>query len=202
MSTAVVVWHPMRTAAVFLLLAAVPSGASPASLVVDVRDGRGAAVADAVVYAIPDVKVAPAARRAVLDQKNRMFVPHVLPIQTGTAVSFPNSDNVRHQVYSFSPAKRFQLPLYAGTPAAPVVFDRPGVVAIGCNIHDQMSAYLVVVDTPYFALAANGQAEIGLPEGAYEVRVWHEGMRAEPPPQRIRIGADPPERLVFRIGEK
>ena len=69
---------------------------------------------------------------------------------------FPNSDNVRHQVYSFSPAKRFQLPLYAGTPAAPVVFDRPGVVAIGCNIHDQMSAYLVVVDMPYFARDRDG----------------------------------------------
>jgi plastocyanin len=192
----------MRTAAL-LLLAAASAGASPATLVVDVRDARGAAVSDAVVYAVPEARVAPSTRRAVLDQKNRMFVPHVLPIQTGTAVSFPNSDNVRHQVYSFSPAKRFQLPLYAGTPAAPVVFDRPGVVAIGCNIHDQMSAYLVVVDTPYFALAANGQAEIaGLPEGAYDVRVWHEGMRNEPPPRKVRIGADAPERVVFRLGGK
>ena len=68
--------------------------------------------------------------------------------------------------------------------------DHRFVVAIGCNIHDQMSAYLVVVDTPYFALAANGQAELaGLPEGAYEVRVWHEGMRSEPPPQRIRTAS-------------
>ena len=108
-----------------------------------------------MVYAVPEGKAPPPpSRRAVLDQKNRMFVPHVLPIQTGTAVTFPNSDNVRHQVYSFSPAKKFQLPLYAGTPAAPVVFDKPGVVTVGCNIHDQMSAYIVVVDTPYFALTA------------------------------------------------
>ena len=201
MTGAVIVWPSMRTAA-FLLLAA-HAGASPAPLVVEVRDGRGAFVTDAVVYAVPEAKVPPPARRAVLDQKNRMFVPHVLPIQTGTAVSFPNSDNVRHQVYSFSPAKRFQLPLYAGTPAAPVVFDRPGVVAIGCNIHDQMSAYVVVVDTPYFARSANGRAELAdLPEGTYAVRVWAEGMRSEPPAETVRIGPGEPTRLVFKIGGK
>jgi hypothetical protein len=139
----------------------------------------------------------------VLDQKNRMFVPHILPIQTGTAVTFPNSDNVRHQVYSFSPAKRFQLPLYAGTPQGPVVFDKPGVVTLGCNIHDQMSAYIVVVDTPYFALAAGGPAPLtGLPEGTYDVRVWYEGMRDEPLPQAISLGADEQLSLTFPVGKK
>ena len=195
----------MRAVAASLLLAAAHAVAAPTNLLVEVRDGRGAAVPDAVVYAVPEAKgpLPPSPRRAVLDQKNRMFVPHVLPIQTGTAVTFPNSDNVRHQVYSFSPAKRFQLPLYAGTPAAPVVFDKPGVVAIGCNIHDQMSAYLVVVDTPYFALAANGRAELpGLPAGRYDVRVWYEGMRAEPPPQSVRLGPDEPGSLMFRVGNK
>jgi hypothetical protein len=132
-----------------------------------------------------------------------MFVPHVLPIQTGTTVTFPNSDNVRHQVYSFSPAKRFQLPLYAGTPAAPVVFDKPGVVAIGCNIHDQMSAYLVVVDTPFFGRTADGRVELsGLPGGKYDVRVWYEGMRNEPPPQSVRLGADEAKRVAFQTGKK
>src|SRR5688572_25443141 len=186
----------MGPAGVHLLLAA-------ASLVVEVRDERGAPVTDAVVYAVPEGKVPPPSRRGVVDQKNRMFVPHVMAVQTGTAVSFPNSDNVRHQVYSFSPAKRFQLPLYAGTPGAPVVFDKPGVVTVGCNIHDQMSAYIVVVDTPYFALTAGGRAKLsGLPEGTYDVRVWYPGMRNEPRPQSVRVGADELTSLTFQIGNK
>ncbi|MFI5184156.1 MAG: methylamine utilization protein [Vicinamibacteria bacterium] len=194
----------MRVAAALLLLVAGRTDAAAAGLLVEVRDARGAAVPDAVVYAIPEAKHPPlAVRQAVLDQKNRMFVPHLLPIQTGTAVTFPNSDNVRHQVYSFSSAKKFQLPLYAGTPAAPVVFDKPGVVTLGCNIHDQMSAYLVVVDTPYFAATAEGRAELlGLPEGKYDVRVWYAGMRNEPASQTVILGANEPKSLAFQIGNK
>ena len=145
----------------------------------------------------------PPTRRAVLDQKNRTFVPHVLPIQTGTAVIFPNSDNVKHQVYSFSPAKRFQLPLYAGTPQGPLVFDKPGVVTVGCNIHDLMSAYIVVVDTPWFAATSGGRAELAdLPEGTYDVRVWYPGMRNEPPPQPVSVGANEQQSLTFQLGKK
>jgi plastocyanin len=194
----------MRPVAALLLLAAARPGAAATTLLVDVRDVRGAAVPDAVVYAVPRARrPPPPSRGAVLDQKNRMFVPGILPIQTGTAVTFPNSDNVRHQVYSFSPAKRFQLPLYAGTPATPVVFDKPGVVTIGCNIHDQMSAYIVVVDTPYFALTPEGRAELpGLPEGAYDVRVWYPGMRNEPLSQPISVGANEQKNLTFQVGKK
>jgi plastocyanin len=193
----------MRLVATLILLFATVAEARAAILLVEVRDGRGAPVPDAVVYAVPDVKKLPAPSRAVLDQKNRTFVPHVLPIQTGTAVTFPNSDNVRHQVYSFSPAKRFQLPLYSGTPAAPVVFDKAGVVTIGCNIHDQMSAYLVVVDTPFFAPTASGRAELSnLPEGKYDVHVWYAGMRHEPPFEPVRLGADEQKSLAFQIGNK
>jgi plastocyanin len=192
----------MRVAVALLLLAAArPTDA--ATLQVTVRDAKGVMVKEAVVYAVPEVKrpLAPG-HRAVLDQKNRTFVPHILPIQTGTAVTFPNSDNVRHQVYSFSSAKRFQLPLYAGTPAAPVVFDKPGVVTVGCNIHDQMSAYLVVVDTPFYALTAEGRAELlGLPEGKYDVRIWYPGMRGESLPQPISLGGtNEPKSLTFQIG--
>jgi plastocyanin len=192
---------PLLVAA--LLLAVAPAAGST-TLVVEVRDARGMPIADAVVYAVPEVKSAPAtARRDVIDQRNRMFVPHVKVVQTGTAVSFPNSDNVRHQVYSFSPAKKFQLPLYAGTPSAPVVFDKPGVVAIGCNIHDQMSAYLVVVDTPFFAVTADGRAELsGLPDGRYDVRVWFEGMRDEPTVKTVRLAGGEPVTVSFRIGGK
>lgn len=193
----------MRLLAAFLLLATASPGAAATTLVVKVI-AQGAAVSDAVVYAVPRAKrPPPPSRRAVLDQKNRTFVPHILPIQTGTAVIFPNSDNVRHQVYSFSPAKRFQLPLYAGTPQGPIVFDKPGLVTVGCNIHDQMSAYIVVVDTPYFAMTAGGRAELPeLPEGTYDVRVWYAGMRNEPLPQPISLGANEQQSLTFQIGKK
>ncbi len=193
----------MRVAAGFLLWAGLPCLAPAASLVVEVRAAGGGALAGAVVYALPEGrKPPPPSRPAVLDQKNRTFVPHVLPVQTGTAVTFPNSDNVRHQVYSFSPAKRFQLPLYQGTPAAPVVFDKPGVVALGCNIHDRMSAYVVVVDTPHFALTeAAGRAELpGLPEGRYVVRVWYEGQRRELEAQAVTLAGPERQELTFQAG--
>jgi len=182
----------MRRIAAILLLAGAPIPCLGASLVVDVRDPRGSAVTSAVVYAIPEGKQAPPpAREAVLDQKDRRFVPYVLPIQTGTAVKFPNSDNVRHQVYSFSSAKRFQLPLYEGTPTTPIVFDKAGVVALGCNIHDRMSAYIVVVDTPHFAVTTpQGSAELtNLPAGTYHVRLWFPGMRDGPKPQPVTLAA-------------
>jgi hypothetical protein len=117
-----------------------------------------------------------------MDQQNKEFVPLVLPVAVGTAVTFPNRDNIRHHVYSFSPAKRFELPLYSGTPAAPVVFDRPGSVVLGCNIHDWMVGYVYVLPTPYFARTAeDGKARIAdVPAGAYEARVWHPRLRAEP----------------------
>lgn len=156
---------------------------SAATLTVDVRNARGAPMQDAVVYATREGREggAPAKRSAVMDQKNRQFVPHVLPVQVGTSVQFPNSDDIRHQVYSFSPAKKFQLPLYTGTPANPVVFDKPGVAILGCNIHDQMSAYVVVVDTPYFA-ATGRDGRVTLPNlgaGRYVVHVWHADLKAD-----------------------
>ena len=162
-----------------------------ATLEARVHDARAAGVRDAIVYALPEGRPAAAARNktAVMDQKNRTFIPHVLPVQTGTKVRFPNSDDIRHHVYSFSPAKPFQLPLYKGTPANPEVFDRAGVVTLGCNIHDQMSAYIVIVDTPHFAkTAANGRTLLGeLAPGRYTVRVWYPDMREEPKAQSITV---------------
>lgn len=167
-----------------------------------VQDAKGRPVVDAVVYAVPaEGRQLPLGRRtAVMDQKNRMFVPHVLAVQTGTSVQFPNSDDVRHHVYSFSPAKPFQLPLYKGTPANPMLFDRAGVVTLGCNIHDQMSAFIIVVDTPFFEkTAANGRAVLrDVDAGRYTLRVWYPDMRAEPQPQNISVTAD--ERLEVSFG--
>jgi plastocyanin len=174
--------------------------ASAATLTVTVRDARGNGVADAVAYAIPEGKVVLPVRKAaaVMDQKNRMFLPHVLAIQTGTAVRFPNSDDIRHQVYSFSTAKTFQLPLYKGTPANPVVFDKAGVATLGCNIHDRMSAYIVVVDTPYVATAKDGRVTLNtLPAGKYTVRVWYPEMRAEPAPVAVTLTTNDRSDLAF-----
>jgi hypothetical protein len=98
-----------------------------------------------------------------------------LVITTGTSVTFPNLDTVRHHVYSFSPAKRFELKLYVGTPANPIVFDQSGVVVMGCNIHDQMVSHILVVDTPYYGITnANGVIALDdVPPGDYQLRTWH-----------------------------
>jgi plastocyanin len=157
---------------------AVPRLAAAAStLTVTVVTSSGTPLDGAVVVAEP-ASGAPRpqpGQKAVMDQRELMFVPDVLVVQTGTAVDFPNSDQVRHQVYSFSPAKRFELPLYAGTPAKPIVFDKPGVVVLGCNIHDWMIGYIYVSESPYFAkTGADGKLVLGdLPAQAYRVRAWH-----------------------------
>ena len=146
-------------------------------IVATVVDDKGNPVADAVVVAVPadGAMRLPARRDAVVDQVNKEFTPKVNAILVGTPVIFPNHDNVRHHVYSFSPAKRFELPLYAGVPAQPVVFDTPGVVVLGCNIHDWMVGYIYVSESPYFAKTrADGKAVIAdLPARSYVVRVWH-----------------------------
>jgi plastocyanin len=176
--------------------------ATAATLAVDVRNAHGSPIHDAVVYALPEGRdPAPVKRTATMDQKNRTFVPHVLAVQTGTAVQFPNSDDIRHQVYSFSSAKTFQLPLYTGTPSAPIVFNQPGVVTLGCNIHDRMSAYIVVVDTPYFA-TTNGKGPVtlsNLTAGKYVVHVWHPDQRVETSALPISLAAGEQRELKFIV---
>lgn len=158
------------------------SGPSDA-LEVSVRDDKGRPVKDAVVYAsakggVPSV----GGGKAVIDQVDKEFVPRVTAVRAGTAVHFPNHDRIRHHVYSFSRARTFEIPLYKGTPAKPVLFDKPGVVVLGCNIHDWMSAYVLVLETPFFSVTgADGKARIdGLPPGEYDVEAWHPQMRAAP----------------------
>jgi len=115
-----------------------------------------------------------APKRAIMDQRNLAFTPRVLVVAEGTSVEFPNSDSVSHQVYSFSPAKRFQLPLYKGETHPPVIFDRAGLVVLGCNIHDAMVGYIYVTDAPYFGTtdAAGGLQFKGLPAGDYQITIW------------------------------
>jgi plastocyanin len=189
--------------------AALASPAGAATLEGVVKDGAGKPVQDAVVYAIAPSGVRPAttrAGRAIIDQQDKEFVPHVKPVQTGTPVWFPNKDDIRHHVYSFSPAKKFELPLYTGTPAAPVLFDKPGVVVFGCNIHDWMLGYVFVLETPWFAVTgADGAVQLkDLPPGAYEVRVWHPRMpeTGAPPSRRVTLAAGKTEPVEFRIALK
>ena len=157
------------------------STAQAGELRVLVKDNKSKPVADAVVVAVPlDAKNALRGRSPAdaVDQVDKQFVPYVKPVFVGATVRFPNSDNIRHQVYSFSPAKKFELPLYGGLNAAPVIFDKPGVVILGCNIHDWMIGYIYVSETPFFAKtgAAGTAAVADLPPGEYTVRVWHPNL--------------------------
>ena len=130
-----------------MVLAIGVARAQPAGIAASVSDEAGRPVEDAVVVAVPTdggVRVPPRPREGIVDQVDQEFTPKVTAVLVGTPIRFPNHDNVRHQVYSFSPAKRFELPLYAGVPARPVVFDKPGVVVLGCNIHDWMVGYVYV----------------------------------------------------------
>ncbi|MEK6347703.1 MAG: methylamine utilization protein [Burkholderia sp.] len=171
------------------------AAASAASIEVNVVDQSGAPLADAVVYATPSNGKLPPARpaNAVIDQYKRQFVPLVSVVQSGTSVKFPNRDNFEHDVYSFSPAKKFELHLYHSTPSSPVVFDKPGLVVMGCNIHDSMVGYLMVVDTPWFAKTdASGHATLDkLPPDDYTVTAWHYRLADAKtlPVQKLQAGA-------------
>jgi plastocyanin len=120
---------------------------------------------------------------ATMDQQDRSFVPHVLTVPVGSRIRFPNSDSVSHQVYSFSAAKRFQLPLYRGQLHPPVAFDRAGVVTLGCNIHDQMRAYVYVVEGQHYGRTdATGNWKIdSIQPDSYTVQIWHPLARESRP---------------------
>jgi plastocyanin len=116
-----------------------------------------------------------------MDQQGLRFVPHVLPILVGTTVEFPNSDPISHNVFSISEAKRFNLGLYGRGVNRSIRFDRPGVVELLCNVHLEMSGYIVVLKNPFFALAkSDGAYRIaGVPAGRHRVRYWHERLPAQ-----------------------
>lgn len=148
---------------------------SAASLQAELLDSQGQPLANAVLSLRGPSGPPPAPELSLMDQRAQQFAPNVLVVRSGTAVSFPNSDNIRHHVYSFSPAKRFELRLYQGTPSEPVTFETPGVVVLGCNIHDWMVGYIYVTDDPWFAVS-DEQGRINLeqlPAGQYSVSLWH-----------------------------
>jgi len=202
-------YHLIWSRPIFVLGAiGLPFAAFAASLDVSVKNKQGEMVKDAVVY----VTTAPGngsqakGGKAIIDQRDKEFIPYVIPLKTGTAVRFPNHDNIRHHVYSFSSSKKFEIPLYKGTPAKPIVFDKPGIVVLGCNIHDWMSAYVFVSDTPFFSVTAeDGTGRIGnLSPGTYEVQVWHPRLKDKPEStgQQITVTEDRVERIAFEITQR
>jgi plastocyanin len=151
------------------------------------RDGKP--LAGAVLTLSPESQRLPPAPpvHAIVDQVDLAFVPDILVIPVGSTVSFPNSDAVSHQVYSFSSARRFQLPLYRGKPYPPVTFDQVGLVTLGCNIHDNMLAYVMVTDAPFFGRtdAKGNWLAANVPPGTYHLKLWHPLLN-EPAPSLER----------------
>lgn len=138
----------------------------------------------------------------VMDQVGKTFVPHVLPITVGTSVSFPNSDDIRHHLYSFDKPKPFELPLYEGTPTNPILFDKTGVVRLGCNIHDWMRGYIYILDTALFAMSnADGQLTMqNIPAGDYYMEVWHPRIKTRKPlVSKLRLPANEVKALTLQV---
>ena len=165
-----------------------------AQLELQVLDDKGNPLKDAVVALVPEQKIDfTSVPTAIMDQRQNMFVPGVLAIRVNTQVRFPNSDDVRHHVYSFSPAKKFELRLYHGMTAEPVLFDKPGTVVLGCNIHDSMVAYIYVVETDYFAVTNNaGKINLAAPAGMYQLQIYHPQMGSEFPESTIKLDESQP----------
>lgn len=167
----------MRTLLILAFTLGAMAHAAP--LTVTVADAQGRALAN-VVVALEQAGLPRQAKPgtvALMAQRNRQFDPRLLVVQSGTAVNFPNEDKVRHHVYSYSAAKTFELKLYLGQPTDPVVFDKAGVVPLGCNIHDPMSATLLVVNTPVFGITdAKGQVVLERSPEAGRLRAWHAGL--------------------------
>lgn len=140
-----------------------------------VQDQHGQALADSVLEVVSDPqKPGDNAELGIMDQIEKAFVPGLLVVQTGQFVDFPNSDNIRHHVYSFSPAKTFELKLYADRPEEPIIFDQHGVVVLGCNIHDSMVGYIyVAADKRVATTDSQGKATLPVTSETSQISVWH-----------------------------
>lgn len=185
---------------------ALNSGGVAASGAIDVTvlGSDGSPVPNAVVYLDArgdEATAAPAGTLVTMIQENQQFEPYVLPVQVGTTVAFPNHDPFRHHVYSFSPAKTFELKLYGSGESQSVLFDKPGPVALGCNIHDNMLAYVFVVASPYFAATdAKGLARLtDVTAGAREVKVWHPNQKIGAAPATAQVDVSDGGNAVAKI---
>jgi plastocyanin len=175
--------------------------AAPLELHLLGTDGKGMGSTVVVLRSMDTARPVARPVQTSMEQVSREFRPHVLIVPVGSKVSFPNSDTVQHQVYSFSPAKRFELPLYRGT-SKPVEFDTAGIVTVSCNIHDNMRAYVFVVDAHYFghADAAGIWKAPDVQPGNYSLQIWHPRARNMKPviDQKITVDAAEP-RITLRL---
>lgn len=146
---------------------------------VSVTDNKGNAVKNAIVeFHLLQTETPSPKKLAVMDQVEEQFKPHVLAIEKGTLVSFPNSDNIKHHVYSFSAAKSFEQGLYKGRQAQPIEFESAGIVDLGCNIHDWMLGYIYVADSAYFAKTdSSGKINLSVPDSIKSISIWHPRMQ-------------------------
>jgi plastocyanin len=188
----------IRIALLTVLLLARTASAFAATITATVTDDKGRPLPDAVVMIspAPDTPMPEHSQNATatIDQKDEMFVPFVVVIHTGGSVTFHNNDKIRHHVYSFSPIHQFEMVQAPGETSPPVRFDKPGSAAIGCNIHDQMIAYIRVTDAPWAMVTdANGRAVIAdVPAGHFVATVWHPRLRPgiEPPAMPLTLAND------------
>ena len=185
-------WHSRVSQGCAVALLALGCSAGGAAAVdASIASPTGETVEDVAIVLEPRGAKAPLRKaRVVIEQNNREFAPYVTRVQRETAIEFPNRDPFKHHIYSFSPAKVFEVKLYQGKPAQPVTFDKVGVVVLGCNIHDWMEAHILVVDTPYFGkTGSDGLVHIDqVPAGRYTLRVWHPRQTAALPEQEVEIG--------------
>ena len=167
--------------------------ASAKPLTVRVTDSAGKPVSNAVVTLRPAAggRAARVTRTFSVSQKDLEFHPFVLVVPVGATVAFPNLDPTKHHVYSFSPAKRFELKLFAKDQSRSVKFDKAGVVALGCNIHDQMTAFVVVADSAWTAATdARGYVRFDdAPGVGANLSVWHPYLRAPNNSMSRQLGA-------------
>lgn len=183
-----------------LSVASVGIQAAPQAILVANEAGLPVAQAAVSVYVKGTRATAPAGATANMAQKGRAFQPTLLVVQTGTPVLFPNFDTVRHHVYSFSATRKFEIKLYAGTPAAPVVFDKAGTATLGCNIHDQMLGYIHVVDTPHFGVTgSDGQVNLDLPAGEHRVQIWWPALGESNPGVEQVLKAGGGQAIMLRV---
>ena len=188
---------------VLVMISSAQLPAAPTDVAGAVTNTNGAPVADAVVFVqTPALDPDKSRPMQVVDQVDKTFVPGLLPIVVGTAVRFPNHDQIHHHVYSFSPTKTFELPLYKGEAAAPVVFDKVGAVKIGCNIHDWMSGIILVLPSRYFAVTdSSGHFVLeNLPAGTYTLVAWHalSKLKPEETAQSVQVGTEVTN-LTFKL---
>tara|TARA_R110002126_G_scaffold98045_14_gene228123 strand:- start:15622 stop:16248 length:627 start_codon:yes stop_codon:yes gene_type:complete len=177
---------------ILLILFIIPLQALAAELHINITDTAQKPLPFTVIELVNDAYPALASPEAAqVIQKDLNFQPFVSVVAQGTLVDFPNMDKTRHHVYSFSPAKVFELRLYSGKPEAPVLFDRAGVITLGCNIHDNMLAYLYVTGSRYTAMTdASGTVHFAdLPQTNFQLKIWHPWQNKMLPSQAVTLDA-------------